>query len=242
MVHTRNGSNYSVQPDGCGQGRGKTRTRSSKSYSRKKCLEDARVAPHSPRSLPTKFDINSESELIQGNVSSAEPFKSGSHRNISVPVQKLVQSSQGRGVGNMPKPLEGGYELLLAHQEISGSGEDHKALRVIESSFLQRQDQKKELEMTPAFEKEGPVVSISSKLAPEVSKDKPKGPQKKQRGPKNNPGKGKVKANWQRPYPQGYRMPKLDPSAVESVFNLSRTLMEFTAKEQERMNRNFKHK
>ncbi|MBW0533681.1 hypothetical protein O181_073396 [Austropuccinia psidii MF-1] len=112
----------------------------------------------------------------------------------------------------------------------------------LKNQVLLSLDQKKALEMTPAFEKEGQVASISSKLAPEVSKDKPKGPQKKQRGPKNNPGKGKVKANWQRPYPQRYRMPKLEPSAVESVFNISRTLMEFTAKEQERMNRNFKHK
>ncbi|MBW0548703.1 hypothetical protein O181_088418 [Austropuccinia psidii MF-1] len=66
-------------------------------------------------------------------------------------------------------------------------------------------DQKKELEMNPSLEKEGPVASTSSKLAPEVSKDKPKGPQKKQKGIKNNQGKGKGKANWHRPYPPGYR-------------------------------------
>ncbi|MBW0555220.1 hypothetical protein O181_094935, partial [Austropuccinia psidii MF-1] len=69
--------------------------------------------------------------------------------------------------------------------------------------------------------------------APEVSKNKPKGPQKKQRGPKNHISKGKGKADWHRPYPQGYRIPKLEPLAVNSVFNMSSTLMEFTAKEQE---------
>ncbi|MBW0586556.1 hypothetical protein O181_126271 [Austropuccinia psidii MF-1] len=100
-------------------------------------------------------------------------------------------------------------------------------------------DQKKELEMTPALEIDAPVASTSSKPDPEVSKDKPKGPQKKQRGPKNHQGRGKGKANWHRPYPQGYRIPKLEPSAVDSVFNMARTLMEFTAKEQERMNRTF---
>ncbi|MBW0583990.1 hypothetical protein O181_123705 [Austropuccinia psidii MF-1] len=89
--------------------------------------------------------------------------------------------------------------------------------------------------MTPALETEYPVASTSSKPAPEVSKDKPKGPWKKQRGPKNHQGK----ANWHRPYPQGYRIPKLEPSAVDSVFNMARTLIEFTAKEQERMNRTF---
>ncbi|MBW0536285.1 hypothetical protein O181_076000 [Austropuccinia psidii MF-1] len=41
-------------------------------------------------------------------------------------------------------------------------------------------DQKKDFEMTPDLEK-SPVVSNSSKKVPEVSKDKPKGPQKKQR-------------------------------------------------------------
>ncbi|MBW0529923.1 hypothetical protein O181_069638 [Austropuccinia psidii MF-1] len=52
-----------------------------------------------------------------------------------------------------------------------------------------------------------------------------KGPQKKQRGPRNNQGK----ADWHRPYPQGYRIPKLEPSTMESVFNMTRTLMEFTS-------------
>ncbi|MBW0552980.1 hypothetical protein O181_092695 [Austropuccinia psidii MF-1] len=96
--------------------------------------------------------------------------------------------------------------------------------------------------MTPALETEGPVAFTSSKQAPEVSKYKPKGPQKKQKGPKNDQGKGKAKANWHRPYPQGYRIPKLEPSAVDRVFNMARTLMELTAKEQERMNSTFPHK
>ncbi|MBW0580910.1 hypothetical protein O181_120625 [Austropuccinia psidii MF-1] len=99
--------------------------------------------------------------------------------------------------------------------------------------------QKKELEMTPALEKEGPVASKSSKPAPEQYKYKPKGPQKKQRGPSKNQGKVKGKANWHRPYPQGYRILKLESSAVDSVFGMARTLLEFTAKEQGRMNRTF---
>ncbi|MBW0520799.1 hypothetical protein O181_060514 [Austropuccinia psidii MF-1] len=96
--------------------------------------------------------------------------------------------------------------------------------------------------MTPELQKKGPVASTSSKPAPEVSKDKPKISQKKQKGPKSHQGKGKGKENGHRPYSQGYRIPKLEPSAVDSVFNMARTLMEFTAKEQERMNRTFPHK
>ncbi|MBW0552229.1 hypothetical protein O181_091944 [Austropuccinia psidii MF-1] len=103
-------------------------------------------------------------------------------------------------------------------------------------------DQKKELEMTPALEKEGQVASTSFKPAPEVSKDKPKRPQKKQKGPNKHQGKGKGKGNWNRPYPKGYRIPRLEPSAVESVFNMAINLREFTAKEKERINRTFPHK
>ncbi|MBW0464110.1 hypothetical protein O181_003825 [Austropuccinia psidii MF-1] len=72
-----------------------------------------------------------------------------------------------------------------------------------------------------------------------MSEDKPKRLQKKQKGPKNNQGKGKGKANWSTNYPQGYRIHKLEPSAMESVLNMARTIMEFTAKEKERMKRTF---
>ncbi|MBW0541342.1 hypothetical protein O181_081057, partial [Austropuccinia psidii MF-1] len=77
-------------------------------------------------------------------------------------------------------------------------------------------DKKKELETTPALETEGPVESTSSKPTPEVPKDKPKELQKKQKGPTNHKVKGKGKANWHRPYPQGYRIPKLEPSAMDN--------------------------
>ncbi|MBW0582482.1 hypothetical protein O181_122197 [Austropuccinia psidii MF-1] len=96
--------------------------------------------------------------------------------------------------------------------------------------------------MNPALEKEGQAASTSSKTAPEMSKDKAKGPQKKQKAPESHNGKGKGKGKWHRPYPQGYRIPKLDHLAVYSVFNMARTLIGLTAKDQERMNRTFSHK
>ncbi|MBW0550355.1 hypothetical protein O181_090070 [Austropuccinia psidii MF-1] len=171
--------------------------------------------------------MNSEYGLIHDNILRAESLSSGRNRNLSMPIQKLVQSSQRRAVGNMTKPLAGGHELLLTHQELSGSVEDHRPLRRLEPIVLQRKsqkdnnwlmnqsllsiDQNNELEMTPALKSEGPVACSSSKPAPEVSKDKPKGPENTQKGPKNHLGKGNGKANWHRPYPQGYRIPKFEP-------------------------------
>ncbi|MBW0562500.1 hypothetical protein O181_102215 [Austropuccinia psidii MF-1] len=130
-------------------------------------------------------------------------------------------------------------ELLGGWSPLSCKDKVKKIKNWLENQSLLSIDQKKELEMTPALEEEAPVASTRSKLAPEVSKDKPKGPQKKQRGPKNHQRKGKGKANWYRPYPQGYRIPKLEPSAVDSVFNMARTLMEFTANKKERINMTF---
>ncbi|MBW0576747.1 hypothetical protein O181_116462 [Austropuccinia psidii MF-1] len=132
--------------------------------------------------------------------------------------------------------LSGGWSPLSCKEKVK------KINNWLKNQSLLSIDQKKELEMTPALEKEGPVASTSSKPASKVSKDKPKGPQKKQKGPKNHQGKGKGKANWHKPYPQGYRIPKLEPSTMDSVFNVARTLMELTAKEQERMNRTFSRK
>ncbi|MBW0553444.1 hypothetical protein O181_093159 [Austropuccinia psidii MF-1] len=130
-------------------------------------------------------------------------------------------------------------ELLGGWSPLSCKDNVKKIKNWLKNQSLTSIDQKKELEITPALETEAPVASTSSKPAPEVCKDKPIGPQKKKKGPKNHQGKGKGKANWHRTYPQGYRIPELEPSDVYSVFNMDRTLMEFTAKEKERMSRTF---
>ncbi|MBW0508749.1 hypothetical protein O181_048464 [Austropuccinia psidii MF-1] len=94
--------------------------------------------------------MNSESELVHNDFSRAEPFPSGRKRNLSMPIQKLVESSQRRGVGDMPKLLTGGHELLVTNQELSGSGEDHRTLGRLEPIVSQRQSKKdKELDEEP---------------------------------------------------------------------------------------------
>ncbi|MBW0535642.1 hypothetical protein O181_075357 [Austropuccinia psidii MF-1] len=132
-------------------------------------------------------------------------------------------------------------ELLKGWSPLSCKDKVKKIKSLLKNQSLLSVDQKKELELTPALE-EGPVASTSSKPAPETFREKPKRPQKKKEGPKKNHGKGKGKENWHRPYPQGYRIPKLEPSAMKSVFNMARNLMKFTAKEQESIKRTFPRK
>ncbi|MBW0503965.1 hypothetical protein O181_043680 [Austropuccinia psidii MF-1] len=136
------------------------------------------------------------------------------------------------------KTLEilGGWSPLSCKEKVK------KIKHWLKKQSLLSIDQKKELERTPALETEGPVASTSFKPAPEVSNNKPKGSHNKQKGPKNHQDKGKGKANWHSPHPQEYRIPKLEPSAMHSVFNIARTLMEFTFKEKERMKRTFPRK
>ncbi|MBW0504503.1 hypothetical protein O181_044218 [Austropuccinia psidii MF-1] len=129
--------------------------------------------------------------------------------------------------------------LLGGWSPLSCKGKLIKIKNCLKNQSLLSIDQKEELEMTSDLMKRGPVASTSYKPAPEVSEDKTKRLQKKHKVAKNHQGKGKGKANWHRPYPQWYRIPKLKPSAVDSVFNMARTLMEFTTKEKERMDRNF---
>ncbi|MBW0486923.1 hypothetical protein O181_026638 [Austropuccinia psidii MF-1] len=86
-------------------------------------------------------------------------------------------------------------ELLGGWSPFSYKYKVKKMKNLLKSQSLLSIDHKKELEMTPSLEKEGPLVSTNSKKAPEMSKDKVKGPQKRQRGHKNNKRKGKVKAN-----------------------------------------------
>ncbi|MBW0461152.1 hypothetical protein O181_000867 [Austropuccinia psidii MF-1] len=84
--------------------------------------------------------------------------------------------------------------------------------------------------MTLALEKRGPVASAISNPAPELPKDNRKQPKKNQKGLRKNKTKWKGQVNYDQPYPKGYRIPKLDPSAMDSVFNMASTLMDLKAK------------
>ncbi|MBW0591456.1 hypothetical protein O181_131171 [Austropuccinia psidii MF-1] len=58
------------------------------------------------------------------------------------------------------------------------------------------------------------------------------------RKPQANPlpqeGKNQKK-NWRKPYSPSYRIPKIQKDAMDNVFNMARTLMEFKDKEEKRM-------
>ncbi|MBW0496647.1 hypothetical protein O181_036362 [Austropuccinia psidii MF-1] len=150
--------------------------------------EDAGPAPDM-ESIPKERNVWRISELIpipQGDGLRAEPFPSGSHRDISVPVQKLIKSSQEGGVGKIPKPLAGGYEILLKNQYLSGSGEEHRAIRRMGSIFVKRQGPKdKELVEEPKYFINRPEEKVGN--YPSFGERRPSGIHQLQKCPKKSP-------------------------------------------------------
>ncbi|MBW0582881.1 hypothetical protein O181_122596, partial [Austropuccinia psidii MF-1] len=69
----------------------------------------------------------------------------------------------------------------------------------------------------------------SKEEAPVASTRKPQVNQPPQEGKKNK------KKNLRKPYSPSYRIPKIQKDAIENVFNMARTLMEFKDEEEQRM-------
>ncbi|MBW0550340.1 hypothetical protein O181_090055 [Austropuccinia psidii MF-1] len=70
-----------------------------------------------------------------------------------------------------------------------------------------------------ASKEETPVASTSKPQASQLLKE----------------GKKNKNKNWRKPYPLSYRVPKIQKDAMDNVFNMARTLMEFKDKEEQRM-------
>ncbi|MBW0525242.1 hypothetical protein O181_064957 [Austropuccinia psidii MF-1] len=155
----------------------------------------------------------------------------------------------------MPKPLVQGHELLLTHKELSRSGEDHRALRRLEPIVLQRQSQKeKELAEEPKsfiYQPEEGVGNDSS-----FGDRRPSGIYQLQtssisvQGQANRTSEEAERS--QEPSRQGQSQSQLAqtlPTMVQDsqigafgsgqCLQYGQTLLEFAAKEQERMNRTF---
>ncbi|MBW0569583.1 hypothetical protein O181_109298 [Austropuccinia psidii MF-1] len=69
----------------------------------------------------------------------------------------------------------------------------------------------------------------SKEESPVASTSKPQASQLSQEGKKNK------KENWRKPYSPSYRIPNIQKLAMDNVFNMARTLMEFKDKEEQRM-------
>ncbi|MBW0593322.1 hypothetical protein O181_133037 [Austropuccinia psidii MF-1] len=131
--------------------------------------------------------------------------------------------------------LENTEELLKGWTPMSFKGQVQQIKAWLKNQSMLSEDQKKKLaqgkENSPV---EAPQAS-TSKNPPQQVPSKPK------KAPKTNQ-KGKAKPKWNKPYPQNYRIPKKEKTAMDNVFNMARTLMEFKNKEEEIFNQSFPKK
>ncbi|MBW0572794.1 hypothetical protein O181_112509 [Austropuccinia psidii MF-1] len=80
------------------------------------------------------------------------------------------------------------------------------------------------------------IKEYSSKKREETKEEAPVASTSKlQANPLAQEGKKNKKKNWRKPYSQSYRIPKIQKDAMDNVFNMARTLMEFKDKEEQRM-------
>ncbi|MBW0558613.1 hypothetical protein O181_098328 [Austropuccinia psidii MF-1] len=150
-------------------------------------------------------------------------------------------------MGTSTKYLDRKNELLSSSEEVHGTRKDSRPSEGLDTHFLQRTIPKDKslVEKPKNFvrgkeERIGPKegkqpIGISSSLQKQESTSK--SDKKGQKAPKrSHKGKKKAKSKWDKPYPQNYRIPKKEKTAMDNVFNISRTLMRFKNKEEERMN------
>ncbi|MBW0470242.1 hypothetical protein O181_009957 [Austropuccinia psidii MF-1] len=86
----------------------------------------------------------SESEL-ELSMSDSNRYKShseGSNRHLHEPVQALLHSVQGQGLGNVAKNPQMSDELLAPPQKIPQRGGNSEILQWMESTIIQTSSQK----------------------------------------------------------------------------------------------------
>ncbi|MBW0564155.1 hypothetical protein O181_103870 [Austropuccinia psidii MF-1] len=250
MTPTRIGSNYSIQSNGSGPGHSSHKSKRQECQPRGEAqMEDARTSTSSQR-LASTFEplIESPEAYITAIAVRPESFPTGSSGDLPVSVQELVYGRQKARVGTSPKSLDRHHELLSSGEEIHGARKDRRSSEGLDTNVLQRTSptdksfvEKPKHVIRRSEEEVGPRQGKQpSGSSPSIHQQKPastgatQAPKTNQKGKQK--AKGKAKPKWNKPYPQNYRIPKKEKTAMDNVLNMARNLMEFENKEEERVN------
>ncbi|MBW0587651.1 hypothetical protein O181_127366 [Austropuccinia psidii MF-1] len=140
---TRRGSQYSIQSDGAGlrgrikpsKGKIKGKIPSGTESTQGRSLSQWQV-------LEMPIIYEPELELSIKNSKTYKSHSEGSNRHLHEPVQKVLQSVQGQGLGNGTKIPPRSDELLAHPQKISQRGGNSEILKLMESTIIQTSNQK----------------------------------------------------------------------------------------------------
>ncbi|MBW0524894.1 hypothetical protein O181_064609 [Austropuccinia psidii MF-1] len=232
MTPTRSESNYYIQLNGSGPGHSSNKSKRQECQPRGEAeMEDVRASISSQR-LASTFDTFIESTEADINAISAvrpEPFPTGNNRDIPVSVEELSYGRKETVVELLPSLWIGKMSSYLQVNTFMGPGKTEDLLKgltpmyckgqvqqikaLLKNQSILSEDQNKELaqgkDNSPV---EAPQASTSNNLPKKV-------PKKENHAPKNNQkGKKKAKSKWNKPYPQNYRIPKREKTAMDNVF------------------------
>ncbi|MBW0561587.1 hypothetical protein O181_101302 [Austropuccinia psidii MF-1] len=149
-----------------------------------------------------------ELELGMSNSNRYKSHSEGSDRHLNGPVQAVLHIVQRQGLGNVALNTPRSDEFLAHPQKVPQRGGNSKIFQWMESTIIQTSNQ---TDQGVPFQ------------------NKPQANQLPQEG-KNN-----KKTNWRKPYSPSYRISKMQKDAMDNVFNMARTLIEFKDKEEQRM-------
>ncbi|MBW0584890.1 hypothetical protein O181_124605 [Austropuccinia psidii MF-1] len=132
-------------------------------------------------------------------------------------------------------------DLLKGWTPMSCKGQVRQIKACLKNQSMLSEDQKKKL----AQDKENcPVKALQAstrKNPPQQVPSKPKASPKDQSEGQEK-GKGKGKSQVEQALPTELQNPKEEKTAMDNVFNMARTLMEFKNKEEERLSQSFPKK
>ncbi|MBW0553842.1 hypothetical protein O181_093557 [Austropuccinia psidii MF-1] len=186
-----------------------------------------------------------------------ESFPTGSSGDLSVSVQELVYGHKKERVGTSPKSLDRHNELLYSSEEVHWARKEKRTSEGLDTNVLQGtsptdkslvekpkhviRGSEEEVGSRQGKQPSGSFQASTSKSPPQQVPSKPKKyPKTNQKGKQKAKGKAKPKCN--KPSPQNSRIPKKEKTAIDNVFNMARTLMDFKNKEEERFNQSFPKK
>ncbi|MBW0589834.1 hypothetical protein O181_129549 [Austropuccinia psidii MF-1] len=214
---TRRGSKYSIQTDGAGL-RGRIDPSKGKRKGKIPSGTESTQGSALSQSQVTEMPMISEPEL-ELSISDSNRYKShseSSDRHLNEPVQAVIHSVQGQGLGNVAKNTQGvmsSWHILKTFLKEEEIVRYFNGWNPLSSKHQIKKIKEYHTKKSETTKEEAPVASTSNPQ--EVKKKK--------------------KKDWKKPYSPSYRIPKIQKDSMENVFNMARTLMEFKDKEENRM-------
>ncbi|MBW0593665.1 hypothetical protein O181_133380 [Austropuccinia psidii MF-1] len=163
-----------------------------------------------------------ELELRMGNSNRYKSHSEGSDRHVHEPVQAVPHSVQGQGLGDVATITPRIDELLAHPQNVLQRGGNSEILQWMEPTIIQTSNQK---DQDVPCQKEGGSQGRSPSSFYQQAPSQPTSPRREEE-------QEKVLEITIFPKLQDSKIQK---DAMDNVFNLARTLMEFKDKEEQRM-------